>query len=172
MSMDFSGGSALVINTEFLANHAASGSWERLQALFKEDGYLTEAEGLDTLWRLVERSTYGLGDLSYEPAEGTPLWNDLQAFDVYGNPPLPREQQYIDEFEALIKEFAESTKVGGSQLQLYIANHNSDDEGSSYDEVDGVYFGVTFETAYARTPAADILFTNNDLEWCNFVQLG
>lgn len=73
--------------------------------------------------------------------------------------PLERQlpQPIIDAWTALVAKFAEVTRDeyanGGTSpgLTLGIAHHNSEDEGSGYDEVNGIFWWV--DGMYELTPA-------------------
>lgn len=57
-------------------------------------------------------------------------------------------------------------------LPILIDYHDSDESGSSPDEVDGIFFSVPFESTYQLTPQAEALTKTIDIKMSQFVIFG
>ena len=57
-------------------------------------------------------------------------------------------------------------------MPICIDYHDSENDGSSPDEVDGIFFSLPFESVYRTTPEADALKKRIDIKLSQFVIFG
>jgi hypothetical protein len=136
-------------------------AYSTMLSMFKHD-HFDETDGLLAIVRLLNYDDPDDIRAQYEEyyPEVDPE-TDQKAIEL-------RAQQYCDVFGLLQKEFTENTRVGDSELTLYIDEHDPDAVGSCYDEIDGVFFYLDGVQQY--TPAAERL--KDDISYVSYVCYG
>lgn len=77
------------------------------------------------------------------------------------------ERDAVKAFRTFQKRF--QTETG---MPIYIDYHDSENDGSSPDEIDGIFFSLPFESVYRTTPEADALRKRIDIKLSQFVIFG
>lgn len=118
----------------------------------------TEATALVALLKKYEISSYGFSRYVEQGFNPEDLFSDIESDEAVDREELTEvDFQQAAEVEAawkaLSEAFTKATRVGESFLTLHPCYHNSGENGSRYDEVDGSFYAV--EGAYQLSPAGE-----------------
>lgn len=142
MSMDFSASFALVIEQEKIEKMNLVTFRKLLRGLKLHNVSLSNFA-----------HSYSVEDVIYNE-EGEELSKDSM-------------DEIYELFEDFKEEFKNSTGVG-----IDLGYHNQEEQGSCYDDIDGVFFALNFSDVYEMTPEAKHLQKKTGFEMKYFVTFG
>lgn len=166
MSMDYSSGYCDVIKINAV-KELTPVNWPKLESLYTEDVSDSCAEDdllsfLAFVWDPEFHGTFEIGSNVYK--EGSIfLLDDEELLEA-------RLEQYREVIIELVKEFGRNTTVDNHNLSLSMYYHDSENNGSSYDEISGGVF--TVHDCYLPNPAAADMISNGMITRAHFVNLG
>lgn len=98
-------------------------------------------------------------------------WENLAELFIWDTPieelTVDEQKEIEDLYKSFKKEFKETTGI-----TINLEQHNSEDEGSRYDDVDGVFFQLDFFDVFDYTPEAKALKEKVDIHFSNYVSFG